>query len=300
MSHPNPTAHVAGIGKGSSLSRKSNIARHRAVPTRINPIVTASRAVSASASVAGKPAAVVVAASGIMLGAALPASAAGEISVQSAGTQQAAVTTSAAGTYTVQAGDTLGSISAAHGVSLEAVFASNGLGYGSVIYPGQSISLGGSAAPQQYSTQSASIAAVPAAAAAVSVAAPAAPVAAQPAISFQSASVAPAGGIAATAMQGEGSGYVYGGTARGAWDCSGFVQWAYAQNGINLPRTTWSQFAALRPTSNPQPGDLVSQNGGSHVGIYLGNGQMISALNPSQGTQVHSVGVMAVDGYYTR
>jgi cell wall-associated NlpC family hydrolase len=294
MSHPNPTANFVGIGKGISMSKKSHIARHRAVPTRVNPLVTASRAVSASASVAGKPAAVVVAASGLMLGAALPASAAGEISVQSVPVQQVVATPAAAGTYTVQSGDTLGSIAAAHGVSLDTLFAANGLGYASVIYPGQSISLGGSAAPQQqFSVQSASVVAAPAAAAV------AAPVDAAPTYSLQSSSIG-APGIVGTAMQGEGSGYVYGGTSFGGWDCSGFVQWVYAQNGINLPRTTWSQFAALRPTSNPQPGDLVSQNGGSHVGIYLGNGQMISALNPSQGTQVHPVSVMSVDGYYTR
>ncbi|MUK00828.1 LysM peptidoglycan-binding domain-containing protein [Vibrio cholerae] len=284
------------------MSRKTTIARHRAVPTRINPLITASRAVTASASVAGKPAAVVVAASGLMLGAALPASAAGEISLETASSQQTA--TSTAGTYTVQAGDTLGSIAAAHGVSLDALFTANGLSYSSVIYPGQSIVLGGAASTQQYSLQSAPSVAAPAAPA-VS-AAPA--VAAAPAVSagnstglgMQSSSIAPATGIVGTAMQGQGSAYVYGGTSFGAWDCSGFVQWVYAQNGINLPRTTWDQFATLTPTSNPQPGDLVSQNGGGHVGIYLGNGQMISALNPGQGTQVHPVGAMSVDGYYTR
>ena len=94
-----------------------------------------------------------------------------------------------------------------------------------------------------------------------------------------------------------GSGYVYGGTTPGAWDCSGFVQYVYAQNGIDLPRTAAAQGAAGTPTSNPQPGDLVIQNGGSHVGIYLGNGQMISALNPSQGTQVHAVSAMSTDYY---
>ncbi|MFJ6002493.1 NlpC/P60 family protein [Arthrobacter sp. NPDC092385] len=276
------------------MSKKSHVARHRAVPARINPLVTASRAVTATASVAGKPAAVVVAASGIMIGAALPASAAGEIvPVETVSQQAAAVSTASAGSYTVQAGDTLGSIAAAHGVSLDGLFTANGLGYSSIIYPGQSLSLSGSAAPQQYSVQSASVVAAPQAA-------PAAPAPAAP-YSFQSASIgAPAPGIVGTALQGKGSGYVYGGTSYGAWDCSGFVQWVYAQNGINLPRTTWSQFAALKGTNNPQPGDLVSQNGGSHVGIYLGNGQMISALNPSQGTQVHSVNVMSVDGYYTR
>lgn len=271
------------------MSKKSHIARHRAVPTRVNPLVTASRAVTATASVAGKPAGVVAVASGIMFGAALPANAAaGEISLESVSTQQAAVSTTATASYTVQAGDTLGSIAAAHGVSLEVLFTANGLGYSSIIYPGQSISLGGSAAPQQFSVQPAAVVAPAAAGNSTG-------------LSTQSAaSRGPVSGIVATALQGEGSGYVYGGTSYGAWDCSGFVQWVYAQHGINLPRTTWSQFASLRPTSNPQPGDLVSQNGGGHVGIYLGNGQMISALNPSQGTQIHSVNVMAVDGYYTR
>ena len=100
-------------------------------------------------------------------------------------------------------------------------------------------------------------------------------------------------------MSAQGAGYAYGGTAYGAWDCSGFTQWVFAQNGIDLPRTTWSQFAAGTPTANPQPGDLVSQNGGAHVGIYIGGGKMISALNPTQGTQVHSVNAMQLDGYYT-
>lgn len=283
---------------------KSHIARHRAVPTRTNPLVTASRAVTATASVAGKPAAVVVTASGLLFGAALPASAAGEISID---TQQSTASTTAAGTYTVQAGDTLGSIASSHGVSLDALFAANGLGYASVIYPGQSISLGGSAAPQQYSAQSVPALAAPAQAApaqAVLASTPATPGNSTGLSTQSAASIAPRAaslpGIVGTAMQGVGSGYVYGGTAYGAWDCSGFVQWAYAQQGINLPRTTWAQFAAMTPTSNPQPGDLVSQNGGSHVGIYLGGGQMVSALNPSQGTQVHSVNVMSVDGYYTR
>ncbi len=113
------------------------------------------------------------------------------------------------------------------------------------------------------------------------------------------AAVSSASGIVGTAMQGIGGAYVWGGTAFGAWDCSGFTKWVYAQHGIELPRTTWSQFAAGTPTANPQPGDLVSQNGGAHVGIYIGGGKMISALNPAQGTQIHSVNAMALDGYYS-
>ncbi|MGX5359037.1 C40 family peptidase [Kocuria sp. KH4] len=108
-----------------------------------------------------------------------------------------------------------------------------------------------------------------------------------------------AGGIVGTAQQGVGGGYVWGGTSFGAWDCSGFTQWVYAQNGIDLPRTSFQQIAAATPTTTPQPGDLVSQNGGNHIGIYIGGGKMISALNPTQGTFVHSVNAMALDGYYT-
>ena len=121
-------------------------------------------------------------------------------------------------------------------------------------------------------------------------------------VSTQSADITEitgASGIVGTAMQGAGTGYVWGGTAFGAWDCSGFTKWAYAQNGIELPRTSFQQIAAATPTTNPQPGDLVSQNGGAHIGIYIGGGKMISALNPTQGTFVHSVNAMPVDGYYT-
>ncbi|ALU39483.1 hypothetical protein AS188_06640 [Kocuria flava] len=129
-------------------------------------------------------------------------------------------------------------------------------------------------------------------------AAPSAGLAVQSNDTVEIASTASSGGIVGTAMQGLGSGYVYGGTAFGAWDCSGFTQWVFAQQGVDLPRTTWSQFAASTPVASPQPGDLVSQNGGAHVGIYIGGGKMISALNPTQGTQIHSVNAMPVDGYY--
>ncbi|QGF23763.1 C40 family peptidase [Raineyella fluvialis] len=105
--------------------------------------------------------------------------------------------------------------------------------------------------------------------------------------------------IVKAAYRGIGSSYVYGGTAFGAWDCSGFTMWAYAQAGISLPRTSYSQPGALQRTSTPQPGDLVLQNGGGHVGIYVGNGMMISALNPREGTQLHPVSWMPVSGYYS-
>lgn len=126
---------------------------------------------------------------------------------------------------------------------------------------------------------------------------------AQSTVSTPTATVdADANAIVQTALQGLGGSYVWGGKTFGAWDCSGFVSWVYAQNGINLTAYTYAMKNELTPTSNPQPGDIVFTNGYSHAGIYLGNGQMISALNPSQGTIITSVdggGYMPVDGYYT-
>ena len=73
----------------------------------------------------------------------------------------------------------------------------------------------------------------------------------------------------------------------------------FAQHGIKLTAYTYALKDELRPTSNPQPGDIVFQHGYSHVGIYLGDGKMISALNPTNGTLVHPTSWMSVDGYYT-
>ncbi|WP_261388336.1 C40 family peptidase [Arthrobacter alpinus] len=104
------------------------------------------------------------------------------------------------------------------------------------------------------------------------------------------------------AQQGVGGSYVWGGTAFRAWDCSGYVQWIYAQAGIQLPRT--EQWLAGRPTSEPQPGDLVVQNPDGpnhwgHVGIYAGPGMMYSALNPSVGTLLHPVSWNPGTQYFT-
>lgn len=104
------------------------------------------------------------------------------------------------------------------------------------------------------------------------------------------------------AMEGLGGAYVWGGHSFKAWDCSGFVSYVYAQSGISLNPYTYSMVTQLAPVTTPQPGDIVFTDGFSHVGIYLGNGQMISAMNPSQGTMISSVdggGMMTVDGYYS-
>lgn len=108
--------------------------------------------------------------------------------------------------------------------------------------------------------------------------------------------------IVANALAGQGGNYVWGGKTFKNWDCSGYVSYVFKQNGINLTPYTYTMATELKKTSSPQPGDIVFTNNYAHVGIYLGNGQMISALNPSQGTLVTSVdggGMMPVDGYYT-
>ena len=108
--------------------------------------------------------------------------------------------------------------------------------------------------------------------------------------------------VVAASEAGLGGSYVWGGSADGAWGGSGFVYHVYAKAGVNLTAYTHAMKSEVKPTSTPQPGDIVFTNGYEHVGIYVGNGEMISALNPSQGTQKTAVdggGAMPVDGYYT-
>src|SRR5699024_1490941 len=109
------------------------------------------------------------------------------------------------------------------------------------------------------------------------------------------------GAVVSAAYSGIGTPYVWGGKGPGGWDCSGFSAWAYAQAGISIPSNTSAILGSGQfvRTGSPQPGDLVFQNGGSHVGIYVGNGQMIGAQNPSTGTILHDVSRNPLMGYYT-
>ncbi|MEV5382293.1 NlpC/P60 family protein [Streptomyces sp. NPDC052721] len=96
-----------------------------------------------------------------------------------------------------------------------------------------------------------------------------------------------------------GSPYVWGATGPNAFDCSGLVQAAYRSAGISLPRTTYAQINAGRRVSRSelQPGDLVFfYSGISHVGIYVGDGQMIHAPNPSAPVRLAPVDQMPFAG----
>ncbi|QYA40574.1 LysM peptidoglycan-binding domain-containing protein [Macrococcoides caseolyticum] len=113
---------------------------------------------------------------------------------------------------------------------------------------------------------------------------------------------APVNGNVAQIANGIASGksYVYGANSATAVDCSAFTQQVLAAQGKSIPRTTYAQMAAGTRVSTPQAGDLVYFNGGSHVGVYIGNGQMIDALNPSEGIGQRPVSYIngSVTGYY--
>jgi cell wall-associated NlpC family hydrolase len=73
--------------------------------------------------------------------------------------------------------------------------------------------------------------------------------------------------------------YRWGGATPSGFDCSGLVMYVYAQLGIQLPHYTEAQYGYGTPVPRDQlqPGDLVFFDGLSHVGIYIGNGQMVHA-----------------------
>lgn len=95
--------------------------------------------------------------------------------------------------------------------------------------------------------------------------------------------------------------YVYGGNTPSGWDCSGFVQYVFASIGISLPHRSGAQAGVGRAVGSldqAQPGDIIANS--THVGIYVGNGMVVNALNPGQGTQYTSVGNAFTGGYSIR
>jgi hypothetical protein len=122
-----------------------------------------------------------------------------------------------------------------------------------------------------------------------------------------------AGGSAGTATQAAvvseaqkylGVPYLWGGTdpAKGL-DCSGFTQLVYGNLGVDLPRTSSQQATTGQPVASladARPGDLLffdhssSRAGIDHVGIYIGNGQMIAAPRTGETVSVKDAGTPAV------
>jgi cell wall-associated NlpC family hydrolase len=106
------------------------------------------------------------------------------------------------------------------------------------------------------------------------------------------------GGVVSVAAQYLGVPYVWAGATPSGFDCSGLVQYVFAQLGISLPHNTVAQWhdpiAVSVPRDALQPGDLVFFNRLDHVGIYIGGGYFIDA--PHTGTDVRIDSLS--DGWY--
>jgi len=101
-----------------------------------------------------------------------------------------------------------------------------------------------------------------------------------------------------TALAQQGTPYAWAGAAPGGFDCSGLTQYAFQAAGIALPHSSRAQATMGTPIAQAdlQPGDLVFfYSPVSHVGIYIGNGQMVHA--PSSGDVVRVTDVAAMGGF---
>lgn len=92
-----------------------------------------------------------------------------------------------------------------------------------------------------------------------------------------------------------GNPYVWGGTSltNGA-DCSGFIQTIYANFGVSMPRTSGEMRSAGVEVSYDQavPGDVICYNG--HVGIYIGDGKIVNAIDEAHGIGISNANMMNI------
>ncbi|MFQ6397026.1 C40 family peptidase [Nocardia sp. KC 131] len=97
---------------------------------------------------------------------------------------------------------------------------------------------------------------------------------------FQAAPATPANIAFDAAKTKVGAQYSWGAAGPYSFDCSGLVQWAYRQAGVDLPRTSFEQSHVGAPVAfqDLQPGDIVVTNGGGHVGMYAGDGKLLNAV----------------------
>lgn len=106
-------------------------------------------------------------------------------------------------------------------------------------------------------------------------------------------------GAVAAALSKLGSPYGWGATGPNEFDCSGLMLWAYQQTGKTIPRTSQAQLAGGQPVSRNelQPGDIVGYYPGTtHVGMYIGDGQLVHASDYGIPVQVVPVDSMPISG----
>ena len=114
------------------------------------------------------------------------------------------------------------------------------------------------------------------------------------------------------ALAQRGKRYVRGAIGPRAFDCSGLVRYAYRRAGVSSRlggghsargMLRWARIHHRASRSNPQVGDVVIYGNGSHAGIYIGHGRVISALNPRQGiriTRLHALRARFTTYIHTR
>jgi len=101
-----------------------------------------------------------------------------------------------------------------------------------------------------------------------------------------------------TALAQVGKPYVYGASGPNAFDCSGLMMYSWGAAGVALSHSSFAQMGEGTPISQSQlqPGDLVFYYGGSHVGMYIGNGMIVNAENPSTGVVIVPLNSMPYSG----
>ena len=99
------------------------------------------------------------------------------------------------------------------------------------------------------------------------------------------------GGVAGIGLQYLGIPYVWAGASPAGFDCSGFVQYVFAQVGVSLPHNAAAQYGYGTPVPREalQAGDLVFFNGLGHVGIYIGGGQFVHSPHSGDVVKISSI-----------
>lgn len=189
-------------------------------------------------------------------------------------------------TYRVQSGDTLSAIASRFSTTWQALAQLNHLSNPNLLTVGQVLHIAGQA-PSSNTGGSSSVS-----------------------LPVQSSAESFDQAIVNTAKAYLGAPYLWGGTTPQGFDCSGFTQFVFAKNGVNIPRTSWAQYTDAKsiPRSALVPGDLVFFNtyasGASHVGIYVGHlggyqQAFIDAPAPGQTVMIQNLNnVYWVSHYY--
>jgi cell wall-associated NlpC family hydrolase len=99
------------------------------------------------------------------------------------------------------------------------------------------------------------------------------------------------GNVVGVALQYLGTPYVWGASGPGAFDCSGFTSYVYAQVGVSLPHNAAAQYSYGVPVGRDQlqAGDLVFFDGLGHVGLYIGGGQFVHAPHSGDVVKISSL-----------